>query len=512
MIEPAHPKLPVTEQCQLLGLPRSSYYHRPLPESDENQRLMRVIDEMYLAQPFFGSRQMTRWLRRQGHAVNRKRVQRLMRLMGLETIYRKPNLSRKHPAHPVFPYLRRRLAIERPNQVWATDITYVPIHGGFIYLCAVIDWHSRAVLAWELSNNPNVRDHAGGTPLLIAANNGHDAFIEALVQAGTDINLGNATGQRALHRAALAGHVGTARTLLRLGADPNLADNHGWTALHWAAACPVRASLDLLQVLVEAGARADVPDREGMTPLHVAAANLVSPGLHARQRQPVALHYINARRLKVLVDAGAGVNDRDSAGRTALHWAAWLGETMYGEDVGNRPFFEYRTEAVRYLLAAGADPAFRDNAGKTAAEYAAAEGYTETVSFLNSAAALPWLAGRGPSDVRGELPAEETAAQGQMPSPASRRLMRAVATGDLAGVQAALVAGANPNQFGLGGSPLHRAVIEGHLEIVRALVAAGAEVALRDSDGYTPYERAMQNNDTEIAEALQATPAKPAAQ
>lgn len=360
--------------------------------------------------------------------------------------------------------------------------------------------------------NPNVRDDGGGSPLLIAASNGHDAYIEAIVQAGADINLANATGQRALHRAALAGHVGTARALLRLGADPNLADNHGWTALHWAAACPVRASLDLLQVLVAAGAKADVPDREGLTPLHVAAANLVDPGLHARQRQPVALHYINARRLKVLVDAGAGVDVRDSAGRTALHWAAWLGETMHGEDVGNRPFFEYRTEAVRYLLAAGADPTLRDSAGKTAAEYATAEGYTETASFLNSAAALPWLAGRALSDVRGELPAEVTAARGQMPSPANRRLMRAVATGDLAGVQAALAAGANPNQFGMGGSPLHRAVIEGHLEVVRALVAAGAEVALRDSDGYTPYERAMQNNETEIAEVLQSAPAKPVAQ
>lgn len=152
MIEPRHPKLPVTRQCELLGLARASYYHRPEPESDENLRLMRVIDETYLAYPFFGSRQMARWLRRQGHAVNRKRVQRLMRLMGLETIYRKPNLSRKHPSHPVFPYLLRRLAVDRPNQVWAMDITYVPIHGGFIYLCAVLDWHSRAVLAWELSN------------------------------------------------------------------------------------------------------------------------------------------------------------------------------------------------------------------------------------------------------------------------------------------------------------------------------------------------------------------------
>ncbi len=152
MIEPQHPALPITRQCELLGLPRASYYHQPQPESDENLQLMRVIDETYLAYPVFGSRQMASWLRRQKHQVNRKRVRRLMRLMGLEAIYRKPNLSRKHPSNPVYRYLLRRLVIDRPNQVWATDITYVPIRGGFIYLCAVIDWYSRAVLAWELSN------------------------------------------------------------------------------------------------------------------------------------------------------------------------------------------------------------------------------------------------------------------------------------------------------------------------------------------------------------------------
>lgn len=152
MIETKHPKLSVVRQCELLGLARASFYHRPEPETDANLRLMRVIDETYLAYPVFGSRQMARWLRRQGYAVNRKRVQRLMRLMGLEAIYRKPNLSRKHPSNPVYRYLLRRLVIDRPNQVWAMDITYVPIQGGFIYLCAVIDWYSRAVLAWELSN------------------------------------------------------------------------------------------------------------------------------------------------------------------------------------------------------------------------------------------------------------------------------------------------------------------------------------------------------------------------
>jgi putative transposase len=155
MIEPDHPGLSVTQQCELLGLPRSSYYHVPAPESEENLRLMREIDEVYLKHPFFGSRQMTRWLRRQGHDLNRKSVQRLMRLMGLEAIYQKPNLSRALAGQRIYPYLLRNLAVTRPNQVWATDITYIPVQGGHVYLCAVIDWFSRCVLAWELSNTPD---------------------------------------------------------------------------------------------------------------------------------------------------------------------------------------------------------------------------------------------------------------------------------------------------------------------------------------------------------------------
>jgi len=152
MIEPDHPELSVTRQCELLDLPRASFYYEPAPESEENLQLMRVIDETYMEYPFFGSRQMTRWLRAQGHQVNRKRVRRLMRAMGLEAIYRKPNLSRANAAHRVYPYLLRDLVVDHANQVWATDITYLPVVGGFAYLCAVIDWHSRRVLAWELSN------------------------------------------------------------------------------------------------------------------------------------------------------------------------------------------------------------------------------------------------------------------------------------------------------------------------------------------------------------------------
>lgn len=152
MIEPKHPKLSVSRQCALLELPRASYYRQPQPESDKNLQLMRLIDETYLEYPFFGSRQMRNWLRLRGHRVNRKRVQRLMRQLGLEAIYRKPNLSAANPQHRVYPYLLKGLVVDRPNQVWATDITYLPIKGGFAYLCAVIDWHTRRVLSWELSN------------------------------------------------------------------------------------------------------------------------------------------------------------------------------------------------------------------------------------------------------------------------------------------------------------------------------------------------------------------------
>ena len=157
MIETDHPRLSIARQCRLLGLPRASYYHRPRPARPDDRRLMRAIDEAYLAHPFFGSRQMARWLRRQGWLVNRKRVQRLMLLMGLEAIYQKPNTSRPNPEHRIYPYLLRKVKIDRPNHAWGMDISYVPIQGGFIYLCAVVDWYSRAVLAWELSNTLDAR-------------------------------------------------------------------------------------------------------------------------------------------------------------------------------------------------------------------------------------------------------------------------------------------------------------------------------------------------------------------
>ena len=146
----------VSRQCELLGLSRSSYYYEPATETTENLALMAKIDEEYTRHPFLGSRRMTTWLRGEGHAVNRKRVQRLMRLMGIEAVYPKPRLSLGGAGHKVYPYLLRNVAIERVNQVWSTDITYIPLPSGFMYLTAVMDWHSRYVLSWQLSNTLDV--------------------------------------------------------------------------------------------------------------------------------------------------------------------------------------------------------------------------------------------------------------------------------------------------------------------------------------------------------------------
>jgi putative transposase len=151
-VEVGHAQLSVRRQCELLGLSRSSLYYEPAEESAENLRLMRLLDEQYTACPFYGSRRLTAWLMQQGEAVNRKRVQRLLRLMGLEAIYAKPRLSVPGRGHRIYPYLLRGVRIERPDQVWSTDITYVPLRSGFMYLAAVLDWYSRYVLAWRLSN------------------------------------------------------------------------------------------------------------------------------------------------------------------------------------------------------------------------------------------------------------------------------------------------------------------------------------------------------------------------
>ena len=147
-----HPGLSLSRRCRLLSISRSSFYYALKGESPANLVLMRRIDELFLQYPFYGSRQMARQLRRDGVRVGRHRVRRLMRLMGLEAIYQAPRTSAPHPAHRIYPYLLKRLAIERPNQVWCADITYIPVQRGFLYLVAVMDWATRRVLAWRLSN------------------------------------------------------------------------------------------------------------------------------------------------------------------------------------------------------------------------------------------------------------------------------------------------------------------------------------------------------------------------
>ena len=139
-------------QCALLQLSRSTLYYRPKGESAENLRFMEIIDKQFLETPWYGSRQMARHMKRQGHKCGRHRVRRLMRLMRLVPIYQEPNTSKKHPAHKIYPYLLKGLAITRPNQVWCADITYIRMERGFLYLVAIIDWYSRKVLAWRLSN------------------------------------------------------------------------------------------------------------------------------------------------------------------------------------------------------------------------------------------------------------------------------------------------------------------------------------------------------------------------
>ena len=151
LVDPDDPVLPIVTQCRLLKIARSTLYYRPAPVSPDDLAVMRRMDELYLACPFYGSRRMAEVLRREGLVANRKRVRRLMRVMGLEAIYQKPNTSRKHPGHKVYPYLLRGLTIDRPNQVWCADITYIPMAKGFVYLVAVMDWFSRRVLSWRLS-------------------------------------------------------------------------------------------------------------------------------------------------------------------------------------------------------------------------------------------------------------------------------------------------------------------------------------------------------------------------
>ena len=152
MIAPDRPGLSLSHQCRLLSIGRSSFYYTPKGESPENLALMRRIDELFLKYPFYGSRQMVRQLRRECISIGRHRVRRLMRLMGLEAIYQAPRTSTPHPAHRIYPYLLRDMTVVRPDHVWCADITYIPVRRGFLYLIAIMDWATRHVLAWRLSN------------------------------------------------------------------------------------------------------------------------------------------------------------------------------------------------------------------------------------------------------------------------------------------------------------------------------------------------------------------------
>ena len=152
MVDRRYPSLSIVRQCELLGVSRSSLYYQPKGISEEDLTLMKLIDCQYLSTPFYGARKMAAWLKSHAYSVNRKRVRRLMRLMGLKAIYRRPRTSKPTPGHKTYPYLLGGIAITRPNQVWAADITYIPMARGFLYLVAIIDWYSRYVLSWRLSN------------------------------------------------------------------------------------------------------------------------------------------------------------------------------------------------------------------------------------------------------------------------------------------------------------------------------------------------------------------------
>ena len=152
-VDPKHSELSIVRQCELLKISRSLYYYEPKGEGELNLNLMRRIDEQFLETPFYGSRQMARHLRRQGYPIGRKRIRRLMRKMGISAIYQTPRTSKPHPEHKIYPYLLRNVSITRPDHAWCADITYIPMRRGFLYLVAIMDWASRSVLAWRLSNS-----------------------------------------------------------------------------------------------------------------------------------------------------------------------------------------------------------------------------------------------------------------------------------------------------------------------------------------------------------------------
>ena len=201
MIDREHPKLSLVRQCSLLRISRSSVYYRRVPARAEDLELMALMDRQYLRTPFYGSRKMTAWLRAQGYRVNRKRVRRLMQVMGLQAIYRRPNTSNPAPDHKIYPYLLKGLEINRVNQVWTADIIYLPMARGFLYLVAIMDWHSRYVLAWRVSNTMEVgfclealeEALSKGRPEIFNTDQGSqftsDAFTGILLEQGIQVSM-----------------------------------------------------------------------------------------------------------------------------------------------------------------------------------------------------------------------------------------------------------------------------------------------------------------------------------
>lgn len=201
MIDRTH-DLPLARQCQILELARSTAYYRPKPDAPQNLALMRRLDELHLEHPFAGARMLRDLLRQEGIIAGRKRIGRLMQKMGIEALYRKAHTSKKAPGHHIYPYLLRNLTVERPNQVWAADITYIPMRRGFVYLVAVVDWFSRKVLAWRVSNTLTadfcldaLREaiHRYGRPEIFNTDQGSQftgvGFTELLKEHGIDISM-----------------------------------------------------------------------------------------------------------------------------------------------------------------------------------------------------------------------------------------------------------------------------------------------------------------------------------
>jgi len=201
LVSPEEADLSIRQQCELLGIARSSYYYQPSEPRTEDLELMRLIDRQYVKYPFYGSRKMTDYLQSLGHAVNRKRVQRLMRTIGIVAIAPGPSTSQPHPEHRVYPYLLRGVEIRHVNHVWSTDITYIPLGRSFAYLAAVIDWHSRYVLSWEISTSMETtfclkaleRSLKIATPRIFNTDQGaqftSDAFTARLAQAEIAISM-----------------------------------------------------------------------------------------------------------------------------------------------------------------------------------------------------------------------------------------------------------------------------------------------------------------------------------